>query len=417
MSFPTHAKRASGRVHVRGPLPLIPGAIVGRGFCVHHKIATGGMGEVWAGEHVELRLRVALKVLLKDALVNQEVVARFSREAFLLGQIHSEHVVRVLDFSTGRFGPVLVMEYVEGPGLGAVIQSRRFAVEEAIELGMDIANALREVHAANVVHRDVKPANLILRPLRDGTHRAVFVDLGVSRLVPEGRTDAEALTEITSDDRALGTVEYMAPEQILSSRSVTPAADVYSLGAILFRAVAGQNVFGDVRAMDLMRLKLSSDSPALETGRTDRVAEGFESLVAKALARSPEDRYETADEILADLSLLRDTARRVGREPKVRSIPPPLPSPRASRSFAWPSWARQRRRWVAASAAVAVTFALVAIGLHARATPPKTSTNIEAELAAGHCTILSGRVEDAPASGPRKLALKIACDEVAARGE
>ena len=376
------------------------------------------MGEVWAGEHVQLRLRVALKVLLKDALMNQEVIARFSREAFLLSQIHSEHVVRVLDFSTGRFGPVLVMEYVEGPGLGAVIQSRRFAVEEAIELGMDIANALREVHAANVVHRDVKPANLILRPLRDGTHRAVFVDLGVSRLVPEGRTDAEALTEITCDDRALGTVEYMAPEQILSSRSVTPAADVYSLGAILFRAVAGQNVFGDVRAMDLMRLKLSSESPALDTGRTDRVAEGFQSLVAKALARAPEDRYETADEILADLSLLRDTARRVGRDtPKVRSTPPPLPSPRASHSIAWPSWAKQRRRWVVASAAVAVTFALVAIGLHARTTPPKVPTSIEADLAAGHCTILSGRVEESPASGPRKLALKIACDEVAARVE
>src|SRR5215475_6535800 len=101
-SASTSHKRASSRSFVRAPYPLVPGTMVGRSFCVHHKIATGGMGEVWAGEHIHLRMRVALKVLRKDVLENPEIVTRFSREAFLLGQIHSEHVARVVDFVTGR---------------------------------------------------------------------------------------------------------------------------------------------------------------------------------------------------------------------------------------------------------------------------------------------------------------------------
>src|SRR5262249_17534142 len=157
---------------------------------------------------------------------------------------------------------------VDGPSLLEVIKARRFTVEEAIDLGIDIARALREIHEANIVHRDVKPANVILKPLRDKGQRAVFVDLGVSRLLPEVDVDAdELLTEILAVARAVGTVEFMAPEQILGSRTVGPAADLYALGAILFRAVSGRNVFGDVHGADLMRLKLKAESPQLVTGR------------------------------------------------------------------------------------------------------------------------------------------------------
>src|SRR5262249_54549481 len=154
------------------------------------------------------------------------------------------------------------------------------SVEEAIDLGIEIASALRELHAANVVHRDVKPANILLRPLTGGGTRAVFVDLGVSRHVPDSaQSDEECLTEITAIDRAVGTIEYMAPEQILCSRKALPSADIYGLGALLYRAVAGHNVFGDVHGMDLARLKLSEDPPLLDTGRSDRVAKGLAATI------------------------------------------------------------------------------------------------------------------------------------------
>jgi serine/threonine protein kinase len=313
-SRPQSVRRVSTRPAC-GMSPLVPGAIVAERFRALRKIAAGAMGEVWAGEHVQLRTGVALKVLLREASENPEVVRRFSREGLLLGQIHSDHVARAYDFvSDGRYGPALVMELVDGQSLAGVLASRCFTVEEGIELGMEIAGALREIHEARVVHRDVKPANIILKPLREGRHRAVFVDLGVSRWLTDGHeTDDELMAEITTVDRAVGTPEYMAPEQILSSRTVLPAADLYALGAILFRAVAGHHVFAELQGRELLSAKLTLEPNALVTGRLDRVAAGFEEVVARALASTPADRYEVAGEMLVDLSLLRDAARRAAR--------------------------------------------------------------------------------------------------------
>jgi serine/threonine protein kinase len=442
----SHGRARSGEnvAHLRhkSSVALTPGTMLGRVFRVDHKIATGGMGEVWSGEHVVLHLRVAIKILRPEASAIAEVVTRFQREAFLLAQIRSEHVARIIDFIEGRQGPVLVMELVEGPALAKVLASKRFAVEEAIELGIDIASALREVHASNVVHRDVKPANIILRPLRDGSHRAVFVDLGVSRMVTT-KQDDDGLTEITSEHRAVGTVEYMAPEQILCSHEATAGADLYSLGAILFRAVAGRNVFSEHGA-PLMHVKLTSDPPPLETGRGDRVAHGFEAVVARLLARRPEDRYESADELLADLSLLRDAARHVSAQNKLRSTPPPLPSSRSVRALPATlaehvpppplgevGQARARWRLRAAMGAAVMIFAagatLALRGLaattpptpsSASATPPPSPelhrTNVAAavpaSLASGHCALLAQDVDQSAADGRRHMTLSLVCD-------
>jgi len=229
--------------------------------------------------------------------------------------------------SDGRYGPVLVMELVDGQSLADVLASRGFTVEQGIELGLEIAAALCEIHEASVVHRDVKPANVILRPLRSGQHRAVFVDLGVSRCVSDGpETGDELVGEITTVDRAVGTPEYMAPEQILSSRTVMPSADLYALGAILFRAVGGHHVFGELQGRELLSAKLTREPNPLVTGRLDRVAAGFEEVVARALACEPADRYEVAGEMLADLSLLRDAARRAARPPVSNARVPPSPA-------------------------------------------------------------------------------------------
>ena len=399
----------------RAPQPLAPGMIVGRRFCARRKVGAGGMGEVWLGEHVQLHFRVALKVLRKEALTNHEIVARFSREAFLLGQIHSDHVARAIDFVSGRHGPVLVMEFIEGPALSVVLRSKRFTVEEAIGLGTDIASALRELHAANVIHRDVKPSNIILRPLRDGSHRAVFVDLGVSRLMAEERDEEdEKLTEITSDDRAIGTMEYMAPEQILSSRSVTPGADLYALGAILFRAVTGTHVYGDEHGVSLARMKLSTEPPPLSTGRTDRVALGFEALVARALAPAPQDRYEIADEILADLSLLRDMARHAAII-RVRQSAPVSPR-RPTRPTG-----RKPRRGVLRAVVAGGLVLLAATSLTARASSPEPEAAPPPPIAspitsaAARCVVEGATAEQrATADGMRRVSFAISCEEPAA---
>jgi serine/threonine-protein kinase len=321
------ASGLEGAPRARGA--LLPGTIVAGRFRIERLVASGAMGNVWEGAHCELQLRVAVKALRREVMSNREVVARFSREAFLLGRIQSEHVARVLDFTVDRrFGPLLVTEFVEGPSLASILQGRRLTVEEAIDLGIDVVRGLGALHRAQVIHRDVKPANILLRTLGDGGRCAVFVDFGVSRLASSDEGSDDALTEITMADRAVGTFEYMAPEQILSSRTVTVSADLYAVGAILYRAVAGHHAF-DASGPDLVRHKLSVAAPALVTGRADRVAKSFEALVARALAQSAGGRYEVADAMLADLVQLRDAARLLPDERGSEPTPPPAEVARA----------------------------------------------------------------------------------------
>lgn len=353
------ATREKGR---RGQ--LAPGAMVGGRFRVERRIGSGAMGEVWLGTHRELQLPVAIKTLRDEVRGNPEVVARFSREAFLLGRIQSDHVVRVIDFVTdaGR-GPALVTEYVEGVSLHAILASRRYSVEEAVGLAIDLVTGLRDLHRAHIVHRDVKPANVLMRRITEHERRAVFLDLGVSRLLTDdGVDESDCLTEITCGDRAVGTYEYMAPEQILNSRAVTPSADLYAVGSILFRAVSGRHVFGELTGVDLLKTKLNVPAPPLETGRGDPVSSGFSALVGRALAQAPADRYECADEMLTDLSFLRDAARhavrRTGASGSVRK-----PNFEASLgTTAGTSGARRARRWLLGASWAATMLALGGVG-------------------------------------------------------
>jgi len=291
---------------------LRTGEIVGGRFIVEQRLAAGGMGEVWSGRHRFIRMRVALKSLLPEAYGNPEIVTRFKREAYLLGLVRSDHVARVLDFVEDEtHGSVLVMDLVEGVSLAEALRERRLTVEETVDLGVELAKGIGDLHRARIVHRDLKPANVVLG-VANGETRGVIVDFGLSRLL-EPIDDAagsdvqgDAITSITRADVALGTMEFTAPEQIVSAKDVGYGADLYALGAILFRATTGRNVFGDLGGAPLARAKLTTTAPALQTGREDRVARGLEALLARALERSPCDRFASADEMLAELGRLQD---------------------------------------------------------------------------------------------------------------
>ncbi|MEZ4312624.1 MAG: protein kinase [Polyangiaceae bacterium] len=286
---------------------LHPGAVIAGRYRVDARVGAGGMGAVWSGEHLAVGVKVALKQLLVSAAENHEVVARFKREAVFLGKIRSDHVARVLDFVTDEtYGLVLVMEFIEGDPLSKILGARTLSVEETVDLGADIAAALVDLHRHHIVHRDLKPGNIIWQALVNGSHRAIIVDFGVSRILSQGVEEDEEMTGITRADMALGTIEYMAPEQILNSRDVTPASDIYALGAILFRAHVGRHVFGDLYDADLAKKKIWTDPPPIQTGRTDKLSRGLEAVVNRALTRSPKKRYAQSDEVLAELNMLRD---------------------------------------------------------------------------------------------------------------
>jgi eukaryotic-like serine/threonine-protein kinase len=293
-------------------MELTPGAVIAGRYRVDYKVGAGGMGEVWAGEHSAVGTKVAIKALLLGAALNPEIVARFKREAYILGRIRSDHVARVVDFVADQeYGLILVMEFIEGDSLASVLATGPLTVEETIEIGVDIASALVDLHESNIVHRDLKPGNIILQPVHgERRRRAVVVDFGVSRLNSTGGPDDDEITGITRADMAVGTIEYMAPEQILNSRNVTSASDVYATGAILFRAVAGRHVFGNITSdTALAQKKLTTDPPGLPLLRTDALAVGLGMVVSRALKRRPSERYKTAPQLLSDLLPLRDLGR------------------------------------------------------------------------------------------------------------
>jgi serine/threonine protein kinase len=250
---------------------------------------------------------VAIKLLLASVAEGHEHLARFKREAFLLGMIRSERVARVVDyFVDDSYGPVLVMEFVEGVTLARLLESDRLDAEQAVALGAELLRAVRDMHDAHVLHRDLKPGNIIVRR-DDGSLRLTIVDFGVSRCVSSPDEDEE-LTGITRMDMAVGTIEYMAPEQLVSSRDVTERADIYAIGAVLYRAVAGSHLFGALTATDLAYAKLTLYPPALPIAKSEQLSLGLQAAIKRAVARRPEDRYGFAEQMLADLELLQGGA-------------------------------------------------------------------------------------------------------------
>ena len=282
---------------------LTAGAVLVGRYRVERKLGTGAMGQVWAAKNIALGTDVAVKTLLAAASANAEIVMRFRRESFLLARIKNDHVARVLDFATDeKYGLVLVMDLVDGQSLADVLKTQHLSVEEAIDIATDVLTGMLDLHRANVVHRDLKPGNIILEHRPVGRRRAVIVDFGLGRLMTSSEHEASGITRA---DMAVGTLEYMSPEQLLNSRSVTGAADIYALGAMLYRAVCGTHIFGDVANVELAQTKVARDPPALVTGHDDPVAIGFEAVIARAIKRRPADRYARAEEMLADLDALR----------------------------------------------------------------------------------------------------------------
>jgi serine/threonine protein kinase len=274
---------------------LKPGTVVAARYRLERPLGAGGMGEVWAAKNVPVGTDVAVKQLNVLASHDPELVHRFRREAFLLARLRSDHVARVLDFASDeKAGLLLVMDLVPGPQLREVLEARPMTVEEAIEVGLGLLEGLVELHEANVVHRDLKPGNVILEKTRTGRTKAVIVDLGLGKFMSADDGVDHAESGITRADTSMGTIQYMSPEQMLDARSVTGATDIYAVGAILYRAVSGAPPYGKLDLAELAHAKLTGEPPPLVTGRADVVGKRFEALVGKALARKPEQRFASA---------------------------------------------------------------------------------------------------------------------------
>jgi serine/threonine-protein kinase len=212
----------------------------------------------------------------------------------------------VFDFvSDPEIGLLLILELIPGESLLSILnREKKIPIELALAVGLDIARGLHDLHAVRIVHRDLKPGNVVLQPLGNGRYRAVLIDFGISRIVNASEDEEDEVTAITRAGTVLGTLEYIAPEQIFGSQTVTGTADLYALGAILYRAIVGQHAFVAGADAALLVLKMTGDAPVLPIENNSAVALKAQALVSRLLARDPAHRYQTAAEVATEIQAI-----------------------------------------------------------------------------------------------------------------
>ena len=306
------------------------------------RIATGGMGEVWRARDTVLGREVAVKVLKQEFADDPTFRARFEAEARHAAGLHHPGIASVFDYGVlaDAGTPYLVMELVEGKPLSELLASGQpFDPEQARAIALQVADALAVAHAAGVVHRDVKPANLLVTP--DG--QVKITDFGIARAV-----DSVAYTQT---GQIVGTPHYLSPEQA-RGESATSASDVYALGVVLFECLAGRRPFVADTPIATALAHIREDVPALP----DSVPADLAAVVQRALVKDPAERYADGSALAAALrgstvpaapestQLLAPVAAPLAAsatEPVASAVAEPVASPVASR---WLSRSRPGRR-------------------------------------------------------------------------
>jgi serine/threonine-protein kinase len=276
---------------VTAPLPnLTAGDVVSGRYRLEAHLGSGATSAVWRARDLDLGRVVALKALF-GAGVDPQLASRFEREGTILGRLSHPNVVPV--FATGNDGgrPYLVMAYVDGLSVDHALADGPLPVEEALDLAADIAAGLAAAHRAGVVHRDVKPANIVRGS--DGVPR--LVDFGIAR--------ADDLTSMTRADSVLGTATYLSPEQA-RGEVPSPASDVYALGCVLYEALTGHPPF-EADSPLAVAYRHVHDAPAPPRSLRPEIPPGVEAVVLRSLAKDPFDRYPTGAELEDDLRRVR----------------------------------------------------------------------------------------------------------------
>ncbi|HKB35057.1 MAG TPA: serine/threonine-protein kinase [Gemmataceae bacterium] len=255
------------------------------------KIAEGGMGSIYKARHRETGQIVAVKVMSRQVAVNAVLLRRFEQEFRTASQLDHPNIVRALDFGKQGDTPYLVMEYVEGESLGARLErDGRMVHHEAVRVIVQVAQGLHRAHKQGLVHRDVKPDNILVTP--DGT--AKLADLGLVK-------SADADLNLTKTGRGLGTPHFMAPEQFRDAKNADPRCDIYSLGATLYMMVTGELPFRSSGPLDAWMKKINNDLTPPRQLVSD-LPERTEWAILRAMSPEKENRPTSCREFVEDLT-------------------------------------------------------------------------------------------------------------------
>jgi len=256
------------------------------GYRIEERVGRGGMGVVYRAEHLNLRRRAAIKIIAPDLAESEGFRERFTREARIAAALQHPNIVTVYDAGEVDGILYLAMQYIEGQDLAAVLRKDgRLRPYRAIDVIRQVASALDAAHAQGLIHRDVKPANVLIEG-----RTAFLTDFGLTK-----RTDGTH-TELTRAGDVVGTIHYVAPEQIEGGQ-VSARSDVYSLGCLLYHCLIGQVPYSRDTDVAVIYAHLSEPPPKL-TAQRPELAAGLDGVIAKALDKSPDRRFPTCTDLV-----------------------------------------------------------------------------------------------------------------------
>lgn len=333
--------------------------IIGDRYQLGRVIGRGGMATIHEAMDLRLERPVAVKLLRPEAAADADLADRFRREALAATVLRHPNIVACLDTGTDDGQPYLVMDLVDGEDLAARLKrGGRLAPTHAARIGLDVARALGVAHVRGIVHRDVKPGNILLAS--DG--RAMVTDFGIARLA----ADAEAARPGTT----LGSVHYFSPEQAKGA-TTTPASDVYGLGLVLYEAMTGARAFGGETTDAIALARIGATPPSPRSIRPE-VPVDLDAVVRRALAPEPADRYANGNAMATALEAAMQTAddaspTTIVSTPVVADVPPEpsthpeRPARARPRTTAAPRSRRQGRGPSAPSGVLIALLALIGI--------------------------------------------------------
>ncbi len=257
-------------------------------------LGAGGMGRVYLSEQLSMERLVAIKLisLPKSKKRQEQALARFKREAKAVATLRHSNIIQAFDFAEEHGMPYIVMEYIEGMDTAKIVQKfGPIPWKQVAEYGRQAAEGLEHAHMAGLVHRDIKPGNLLV----DSKGQVKILDLGLVSAFDEKSDDS-----LTVDQDQLGTVDYIAPEQALDSKNVDARADIYSLGATLYSIMTGRILYPDKTTTQKLLLHQTTD-PEPITKFVKDVPPELAGIIGKMLAKKPDERYQSAQEVAAAL--------------------------------------------------------------------------------------------------------------------
>lgn len=284
-------------------MPLSPNTILGR-YEVLSQLGAGGMGEVYLAHDTQLKRKVALKVLPADLISNRELMHRFEQEARAASALNHPNIITIHEIGAEGDTNFIATEFIEGETLRRKLQTARFEIAETLDIAVQITAALDAAHCNGIVHRDIKPDNIMLRA--DGLVKVL--DFGLAKLTEkknETHADPEGPTRVlvkTTPGMVMGTVAYMSPEQARGLET-DERTDIWSLGIVIYEVLTGRSPFTGETLIDALANILHCEPSPIHAHRQDIPAE-LERILAKTLRKSRVERYQTARELAVDLKYL-----------------------------------------------------------------------------------------------------------------